>query len=426
LGGGDNPYTTGNLGKGWNELDLVPFRFILINSGTQTTYNVTIAADEIDAGTLGYDVITEPEVIPPGNLNGFSDPGCAVISTSQAEGPGITGGADTSTYRELTITHPAGVTCVIDWAQRLSIESSDYAGSNLQAYKFESDDFKTGKATIPLPVNQILEQELNKDMTASQDTDFAWNLTKTANPATVSLGNTCDPNNLKQKPVTIRVGWEILPGAPGMVMVVTNIYATNPAARSLKVGVIDIIFGDLGMGEVAIDQDSPDDLVEVPANTAQFLVFKHIFEAPANVTDLRNEATASYFDDVTGIDKLVGQTFAEAPATIQPGTQTNTNANITDIEQISGDGLWYSVNNTTVGSANGSFIIFDGNNTSYNLSEWLSQDYPELLWALVEQNGSLDCTNPEGCPVGFVEFNKEVAYMGDPAIINGTLSDTSS
>ena len=33
LGGNDNPYTTGNLGKGWNELDLVPFRLILTNSG---------------------------------------------------------------------------------------------------------------------------------------------------------------------------------------------------------------------------------------------------------------------------------------------------------------------------------------------------------------------------------------------------------
>ena len=33
LGGNDNPYTTGNLGKGWNELDLVPFRLTLVNSG---------------------------------------------------------------------------------------------------------------------------------------------------------------------------------------------------------------------------------------------------------------------------------------------------------------------------------------------------------------------------------------------------------
>jgi hypothetical protein len=44
----DAAYTSGNLGKGWNELDLVPFHLIT-SSGNQegplTTYNIYIAAD---------------------------------------------------------------------------------------------------------------------------------------------------------------------------------------------------------------------------------------------------------------------------------------------------------------------------------------------------------------------------------------------
>ena len=37
-------------------------------------------------------------------------------------------------------------------------------------------------------------------MTATQDTDFAWNITKEATPATVNLGNTCDVNNANRRP----------------------------------------------------------------------------------------------------------------------------------------------------------------------------------------------------------------------------------
>src|SRR5262245_47785680 len=44
----DAAYTTGNLGKGWNELDLVPHRLTTQTgnqNGTTTDYNVIVAAD---------------------------------------------------------------------------------------------------------------------------------------------------------------------------------------------------------------------------------------------------------------------------------------------------------------------------------------------------------------------------------------------
>src|SRR5207245_1581300 len=44
----DAAYTTGNLGKGWNELDLVPHRLTTSagsQAGTTTLYNVFVAAD---------------------------------------------------------------------------------------------------------------------------------------------------------------------------------------------------------------------------------------------------------------------------------------------------------------------------------------------------------------------------------------------
>src|ERR1051326_1091112 len=49
----DAAYTTGNLGKGWNELDLVPHRLITSagqQSGVTTTYDVYVAADNQTSG----------------------------------------------------------------------------------------------------------------------------------------------------------------------------------------------------------------------------------------------------------------------------------------------------------------------------------------------------------------------------------------
>src|SRR5512143_1038822 len=57
----DAAYTTGNLGKGWNELDLVPHRLTTSagnQGGVTTDYDVYIAADYQTSGHLGYDVIS--------------------------------------------------------------------------------------------------------------------------------------------------------------------------------------------------------------------------------------------------------------------------------------------------------------------------------------------------------------------------------
>src|SRR5437660_277588 len=59
--GNQDAYTGGELGKGWNELDLVPFR-LTTNSGAQSStpnYGVTVAAGFITAKTFpGYDVLS--------------------------------------------------------------------------------------------------------------------------------------------------------------------------------------------------------------------------------------------------------------------------------------------------------------------------------------------------------------------------------
>jgi hypothetical protein len=241
----DSAYTGGNLFQ-WNELDLVPHRvtFSAGNSEPATqTYTFAIAADNTDAGVPGYDVISEPV------LNAtLSDPSCGLVVGPQVtETPG-TGGTDTSLYRFVTITQDQNTHCVIDYVERLAVGSHLFAGSSLHSNLLNHNlgTGGVGAQDVSIPVREIEPQSINKDMTATQDTDYTWNITKQASPATLDLGNTCDVNNTNSAPVTIRVDWEILSGAPGMVMVVTNIYATNPASRTITVNVTDEIFGNFG------------------------------------------------------------------------------------------------------------------------------------------------------------------------------------
>src|SRR5206468_1472035 len=126
-------YTGGELGKGWNELDLVPFRLTTnrhANSDTPT-YQVSVAASYLNGkGVNGYDQISYPVVNAA-----KSDAGCSVSSTpgwffAGDEANPFKKAADTETaiYRDLTISQAPGTTCVIDWYQRLALGSSGYNG----------------------------------------------------------------------------------------------------------------------------------------------------------------------------------------------------------------------------------------------------------------------------------------------------------
>src|SRR4029450_5544410 len=73
--GSNDDYTTGNLGKSWNELDLVPYR-IVVDAGNSApnTSSFTFAAvlDNFDAGHPGYDVISAPTLKPGSDSAGRS------------------------------------------------------------------------------------------------------------------------------------------------------------------------------------------------------------------------------------------------------------------------------------------------------------------------------------------------------------------
>jgi hypothetical protein len=395
----DGAYTSGNLGKGWNELDLVPYR-LTGHAGNSApaaqTYTVAIAVDKMDVGHPGYDVLSVPVL-----NTSLSDATCTapVVGPETTLSPGL-GGIDQTLYRLVTITQPKSSTCVYDYYARLALGSHLFPGSSLHA-NLANESLGTagiGSKDVSIPVKEILPQELSKDMTASQDSDHIWNIVKEPTPATLSFPNTCDPSGLLSNTVSIKVTWTKQPASPsGNITVITHVYAENPAARTITVNVTDVVYA----GATPVDTSSSGP-VDVPANTEQ-LVLTHTTTVPAGTTDLNDVATATYIDKVTGVP-VPGTTTATASATVQPsGIEKNQTATITDVESITGSGLAFAVDSVT--GAAGSFA------GSYTLGAVTTEP---VSWTSNTQSDS-----------GSVTFGKTV-YATAASVMTGSLDDTAT
>ena len=356
----DEMYTSGNLGKSWNELDLVPHR-LTTSAGTQpgatTDYKVSVAADGVTAGKLGYDFISQ------GVVNAAkSHPNCTVssgpTSTSGSAAQPFGGGTDTVIYKDFTIHQPLGSTCVIDWYQRLALGSHNYPGSSLQSYIFPGVNLTGSKQTISIPVNQIAPQTVSKDMSASQSQDFAWNLTKTPNPASFAFTDTCSATGRTSSNIAITVAWTKVAASPTDITIITHVYANNPSARPITTTVTDRIYqGASQATEITPAQSSNSvtglsNTVVVPANTANFKVIDFTGTVPASSgTTFNNVATGSYTDTITN-EPIPQTTTATSSATVSTVLGGNNTATIQDTETIS-PGFRFAVTSTS--GAAGSF-----------------------------------------------------------------------
>lgn len=396
----DAAYSTGNLLKGWNELDLVPIR-VTLDAGTSAPatqdFAFALVVDNFDAGHPGYDVLSAP-VLNAGLSTGTC--GGLAAGDETIANPGL-GGIDKSLYRTLSVTGQAsGSTCVYDAYARLALGSHLFPGSSLH-FDLANTDLGTqgiGSKDVSIPVKEIAPQELSKDMTATQGSDHVWNVVKSPTPATVSFTNTCDPAGSLSAPVSIKVTWTKQPAtASGPITVVTHVYATNPASRAVTVSVTDLIKS----GTTLLDTANAGP-IDVPANTTQ-LVLTHSTTVAAGTTGLNDVATASYTDKVTGI-AIPGTTQATASAVVQTsGPELNTAATINDVESITGAGLAFSTD-----SYSGATGAFDGGYV-----------------AGTKTTGPVSWTSDAQSDSGSVTFNKTI-YATSASIVTGTLSDTAT
>ena len=402
----DSEYTTGNLGGGWNELDLVPHRLTL-SLGSQaaatTVYDFAIMADYKSGAATGYDFISVPVV------------NAAKSHASCAIGPV---GAQTATagdaeqYRMVRMTQNKGTTCVLDYYERLALGSALYPGASLHSHT-RNENLGTqgiGNRDISIPVNEIAPQSISKDMSATQGSDHAWNVTKSPSPASLNFDDTCLAGaGPYTRDVSVTVNWTKLAATPsGDINITTNVYATNPSHRVITVHATDVVkSGNTPVTALTGSNtaSTPAAGVDVPANTTDFLLFTHTLTVAAGTANLNDTATASYEDKVTGFP-ITGTTTANATATVQnTGPTTNATAVITDVESITGTGLDFKVNSATgAGAAGGSF-------GAYVLGTYTTGP---VSWTSASQSAS-----------GSVTFNKTVR-LDQPRIITGTLTDTAT
>jgi type VI protein secretion system component Hcp len=410
----DAMYTTGNLGKSWNELDLVPHRLTTTLGGqadAKTDYKVTLAADGITNGKVGYDVLSALV------LNAAkSDASCQVsnsaTTTKGTNAAPFGGGTDTVIYRDATIHQSKNTVCVFDWYQRLALTSHLYPGSSLQSYMFQQAGLSGSKKTISIPVNQISPQSITKDMSASNTQDYAWNVTKSATPSAVNFADSCKAGDRVSPNVAVTVSWHRLAGSPGAITIITHVTATNPSARSIITTVADHIYtGSTQANEVTPTEaaGSPTHLtntVTVPAfSTVPIIDFVGTVPA-ATATSFNDVATASYVDDVTGVP--ITQTIqATASAVAGVSTQIGSNATavIVDSESVSA-GFHFKVNTTT-----GEPGLF----TAYSLG---TSTLGPVVWTSGVLSGD-----------GSVTFNKTISADG-PSVVtvsdNKELTDTAT
>jgi uncharacterized repeat protein (TIGR01451 family) len=397
----DTYYTTGNLdstgqGPSWNEFDLVPHR-LTTKAGTSApaiqTYDVGVAVDYQGAGKTGYDALS----IPVLNV-AKSSTGCVLVAvtggTAGTQTPGNTG--DASLTRTLTVTQLRGSTCVFDYYARLAIGAHEFPGSSLHSNLLDG-----GNKEVSIPVNRIEPQALNKDMSASLNSNHTWSVAKGATPTSLTFSDTCSAPTGSSAPVSITVTWTKGAGNATGFHVVTHVYATNPANRLITVSVTDKIYTDstlLGTNTFPS--------VDVPAGTANFEVGTWGLDvatsavANVNAPNFNDVATGTYTDNLTGVavPGTTETTASVANDAIGVGSESNTSATIVDTENITGDGFTFSVASPSSGS-------FDG----YTAGEKVTGP---VVWRSDAVTAS-----------GSVTFSKSV-YLDTPRVSSGELSGT--
>lgn len=400
----DSVYTPGNLGKGWNELDLVPYRVSTTlgkQSTATTTYSIAIMLDNLDNAHPGFDVISVPTV-----NTAESDASCAVSAAPNTGAgailiPGI-GGTDQSIYRIITITQDKGTTCVLDYYGRLALGSHLYPGSSLHA-NLTLADFTTGNIgaqDVSIPVNNISAQTLAKDMTAVQAADFIWSVTKQGS-TTLHFGDVCAADVLLSKPVDISVVWTKGAVAACNTSVITHVYATNPAARPITISGNDKIYK--GLTQTTLLSTTAFGPTVLAAGASQMLVLTDNQSfSPANSSDgyFNDIATANYVDTATGIT-IPTTTTDVASAQITANSSSNATATVSDTESITGTGLNFAVAAPSVGAFTGGYVA----NTL---------TVGPVNWSVLNLNAS-----------GSVTFNKTIT-LAPFTVTSGSISDTAT
>jgi len=403
----DAAYTGGELGKGWNELDLVPYR-LTASTGKKSVspYSVTIAAGYLtNHGDPGYDIISVP------TLNAsLSDASCTALSAgAQTIGPSVTngqGGDQQTIFRNLTITQDANSTCVYDWYQRLAIGSHLNPGASLHSYFFDksyqNDNYQGHNSDVPIMLGESAGFSVSKTMNAVENTDHDWTVTKTA-PSQVMFPNVCSLSQTSN-PIQVTVSWQLLPADPFNISVSSTVAASNNTHRPLNVSVTDNIYsGSDQTNQIGTETGSLNNLapntqgVNVPLTPSSLTT-------PVGPTEFNDVANATFTDPVVG-DTFPGTAAASTGVSDNGGQVYDLSSTINDTETLTGSLLAFSTDSfiPAIGAFDNSYVA--GTQTTSPVS-----------WTSNSQSGN-----------GSVIFDKTIYFTGGVGVLtSGDLADTAT
>ena len=397
----DADYTNGNLGKNWNELDLVPMRLVVQGSGA---YEVAVVAQYMDKGHPGFDFISAPV------LNAaLSDASCTAATVTPAAGAGAIANpglkSDESIYRDLSITQTAGTTCVYDYYQRLALGASANPGSSLHSElgTLNGSDLDSipGVKTVPLPVNPSSAPSLGAGLAASQGEGYVWTVGKSATPNPLRMSNTCNPDD-RSVGVDVTITWARHQLVEGQTTVVESVYADNPTDRNLTASATATLV-DAGNVQAVTPADSTGN-VNVPASSSHYLIGTYTHQLTAGASSSYTlDVSGSFTDPVTHLPAGSNPQTASASASVNMVlNNSNANATVTDGTSISGANLESSIDSVSLaGGSLGGYVL--GTPTTAH-----------VLWTSPSLNGD-----------GSVTLHETVTATA-PTVGSGSLDDTAT
>lgn len=409
----DGDYTTGNLGGGWNEFDLVPGRVIVKGSGVPAgqvfTFDVTVDrcsnTSNPCTATPGYDRVSVP------TLNAAKSSGTCGSAVVSAEG--VFGD---QLFRQVDVTgQGSNSSCVYDFYARLAIGSHGYPGSSLH-YHLNNETHGTqgiGNKDVSIPVKQIAPFGFSKTETASQGSSVVWQISKTAT-SSLNFNDTCA--STAGQSVTVQVSWTKTP-TNGAITVDGAVSIGNSAHRPLNIHIADQLYDGLA-GNTTDGAAKIKDYLPFPALTND--TYHDVWSPPDNVASGYHDVASGTVTDPVFLDQV-----SLTPATASASVVTNPPASgatavITDVEALT-DGsdptnttaaTDYKFRVTNVSGASGT--IKTAANATYTPGAAATLTTGPLTWTSVSQSAS-----------GSVTFTKQVV-PNNATQETATLHDTAT
>lgn len=396
-------YTTGNLGKNWNELDNVPFRLTIRTGQNAASGQVALVVDREDVTRPGYDRISDATLVAGSN------PACAgSLAGELLQTPGI-GGVGVSLYRLLNYSQAAGLDCTYDFYARLALGSSQFPGASLHTNVGRRVNGVVttqgvGARDISIPVNELTPPEAGATLSASAAADSRWTIDKTADKANLNFGDVCSADAPFEQPVKFTVTWQKVAASGGKVTVEAKVSATNNASRTINVQASGVIRAE----ETATDKPVLGGIVALaPNSTTQVLSTTVEFTAAeaGGVGDLVSfrDLQLAFFDPDDFGELLGNLPIPTVTTVITKGSEANSTAIITDSTSIDPTATWLnfsSQQNPLVGQYQG-----------YTAGSFVG--------------GPIDWVSDTQSTGGSVSFS-DVVRLGERRVFNGTLTNNAS